>query len=590
MNKEILAVMSTISANPFSLANDRIEALTKSHGMLSIAAMAAANVMIREIFDGASIKISNPNFVHLPLENVITAGVEAAKAGGADAANAALIVALQLNIAGTKSRAGVPAGNRKLGAMARMIAGAGRGGVATLPTGKRTAKLSGIAAVNALYDAMAKGELVRFSGADVPPNISGSANYGHGSLGEDILYEDLARNGTRIAFEAMKRSYHGVGIAYSPIMCALFAAAAVMEISNVDGSINPAYGDLSKGAGYLIGKGAVEAANLPKKLHLRGTRKEYDTAVVISDVAMILKDVGSPSVVGMIYMNDVFASFEEASLLGAGSGAGPGNPPMGHLSTDTIVAMNALLDNNGDVDATADIVKDLKSGWFDPEVAAICANLMAHKGEQLCRGLVTRTLITAFEGIRTNAIYNRAERTYNELRAGKKLEDICRTLDIERKTRLEERAGKIFSKNIGKNITIRITKVEACGRGNHPFHKRYWAFDPNVDVEVTIDGQKAVLAGFHQNVLPDVVLNKKKELSLPVSIAGPVINELLCAGCCTIDAFVPAAMAAVMGIESWEDAGKLAEKGAKIAAGIPGTQASASEVAKLAQRMMKDFV
>jgi len=52
---------------------------------------------------------------------------------------------------------------------------------------------------------------------------------------------------------------------------------------------------------------------------------------------------------------------------------------------------------------------------------------------------------------------------------------------------------------------------------------------------------------------------------------------------------VPAAVAAVMGVQNWEDAGKIAEKGGFITAAIPGAKDTAREVAKTAIKMMQDF-
>jgi methylthioribose-1-phosphate isomerase len=60
-------------------------------------------------------------------------------------------------------------------------------------------------------------------------------------------------------------------------------------------------------------------------------------------------------------------------------------------------------------------------------------------------------------------------------------------------------------------------------------------------------------------------------------------------GVCTINVVIPAAVAAVMGVETWEDAGKIAEKGGFITAAIPGAKDTAREVAKTAIRLMQDL-
>lgn len=584
MEREILAVIGAVNSNVQYTTSDRIEALTKGHGMLNMAVIAAANAMVTQMLSGRSIKISDDNLVELPLDSVLKAGIDAAKEAGADKANAALIGAALLNLAGTASRAGVPAGNRKLGAMARMIAGADRAGVAAIPTGKRTCKVSGFAAVKALYDAMEKGELVRVDGANVPAFVSGGALYGHSVLGEDITYVDLALNGIKIAVEGMKKAYRGVGITPIPIMCAMLAAAAVLEIVNPDGMIDEQYGEFFvRNTGYLVGKGAAEAAGLPEKVHLRGIGKEYETATLIGDLGMILKDVGAPSVIGMMTLAEILQAFSEFDR--------PINPPLAHLVADSVVSMNALLHCQGDIDAAADILHGLKTAkyYFDPEIASFCSNTIAHKGEQVRRGPVTQVIIKATEGVRMNALYTRAIKAYNDLKAGKKLEDICLALDLERQARVEENAGNILTAMFKKEIQIRFTKLAGGAHRSHPYAQRFWGFDADIDAEVTINGQKTVLTGLAHKVIPDVVLNKKAERSLAISVASVVVQELMYIGVCTINVVVPAAMAAVMGVETWEDAGKIAEKGGILTAAIPGGKDTAREVAKTAVKMMQDL-
>ncbi|MCE5214392.1 MAG: hypothetical protein LLF83_06710, partial [Methanobacterium sp.] len=79
MEKEILAAIMASTSDVDQMSNDRIEALTKGHGMLNIAAICAANSIIDDVLKGVQIKLTDENRQYLPIDDVLTRAIESAK-------------------------------------------------------------------------------------------------------------------------------------------------------------------------------------------------------------------------------------------------------------------------------------------------------------------------------------------------------------------------------------------------------------------------------------------------------------------------------------------------------------------------------
>ena len=162
-------------------------------------------------------------------------------------------------------------------------------------------------------------------------------------------------------------------------------------------------GEFHRGAAYPVGKAACEAAGLPKMLHVYGTDEEFDTARLVGDVGLILKDVGGVSLIGMVALHDVLNIFLEAPFMltqAARSNA--------HHGEDAMLALKILQWCKFDFDRAVEIFSRRGEHSFDPETTMVAVNTVARKAEQVRRGPVTKMMIAATEPIRTRALYNRA--------------------------------------------------------------------------------------------------------------------------------------------------------------------------------------
>lgn len=583
----ILAAMTGATANPNWMTCDMVDALIGGHGMLNIATFNVADIIVAELQRGADHRLKLVNAPEQPIDEILAKSIAAAKRAGAAPANAALISAVMLYLAGTNAQVGIPAGNRKLGASARMIAGVDRSGVAAIPTSKKNNKVSGFAAVLAVHQALMDGSLSPVSGYDLI--VSGGPLIGHSSLGEDHIFPVMAENGARIGTQAMMDAMAGAGMKPHKLNAAVFGAAAILEIIHPDAAVTDEYGPFGKvTTAYVAGKVAAETAGLPETLHVWITGQEYSTAQLIGDLGLILKDIGGPSVIGIMAVDEMIGLFSE-DISGH---AGPVNPPLGHISTDAVIAMKCFLeDTESTTESVAEALRKRRDeNLFDPEMSMLAMNIVAKKAAQLQGGPVSNAMIVASEPIQAKALYRRAAMAFDELTAGKDLAAVVRALDEERKEKVENNISAFFTKNLGKDVSVRLTHIGPGARRKNKLAAAWYAFDAHFDVEITVDGETTRLERLADQILPSLALQGEQseyaDIAWAVPMAVPLVSELMFSSAIVINVTVPAAVAAAMDLHSAEEAGTIAQTAAFITSGIPGSNTNAAAAARMAKIVM----
>ncbi|HKM41993.1 MAG TPA: hypothetical protein VJY43_05440, partial [Methanocorpusculum sp.] len=427
-------------------------------------------------------------------------------------------------------------------------------------------------------------------GLDLPGFISGGTIYGHSALGEDYNIPELAYNAAQVGTKAMLNAMAGTGVTPLGLWPALISVAVTMEIVHPDAILGEEFGKFGAvNSSYMAGKGARDAANLPEKLHMRGTHEEYDTAKLLGDFGLIIKDVGGSSVIGSMAFSEIFAGFEESAMIGAGFSGGPVNAPLGHVIGDIVPAIRLLMLNGGDVFAAADTIREYKMNSFlDPEFAIFSLNTIARKAEQVSRGKITNTCILASEGVRDRAIYRRAEKTYDMMKSGKSLADAAKLLDEERKAYVEKRGAVILSGFTGHKIELKFTELRSHGRRTDKFTERYWGFDSYVSYDIKIDDKPYHVENLSGKEVPAFALEGKNKDNPDWGIAlqcGAILaQELQYVGHTIINITVPAAVGALFDMDA-KAAAKEAEDGANLSRSIPGAKEKAIEVALLSQKI-----
>ena len=577
------AVRAAALSRPELMTGDSIKALAGGHGMLNVAAFCAANAIAAVVRQGKSLKVKALNETRIDMDTVVEAGVKAAMEIGADPSNAALITAALCYIAGSNVRAGVPSGNRKLGAMARLKAGAQRGGVLILPTPKANNRISAFPAVLKVYEAMMEGGLTSIDGSKVPAGVAGGPLCGHSTLGEDFIFPEVAENAAFIGASAMMKAYAGAGMKPSPLISAAFGAAAALEIVHPDAVMPERYGpSFEVYTSTVAGIGAVRATGLPESLHFRVTGEEIKTANFVGDLGMILKDMGSPTVIGMLAFNELLAIFDENAKIRVGSSGGPRTAPIGHCAADASIALRTIV-QTGSVEQAARIVAQNKLGFFDPEYASIEANTVARMVKQLNHGEVSEAVLSATGPVVEKAIEDRVEKTIKGITDGKSITDIIESFERARTDRIETSVSAMMSKSMGKRVEIKINKLAGGARRGGKAGKKFYVLDADVDVSVNIDGRGYVFERFLHEAIPNAVLHQNDELLQVIPIVAPAVGELLVSGHTLIDLVVPVAAAAVLKAGTPEALAKeAAARGSLATGGLPGGAERAAEVARLA--------
>ena len=240
-----------------------------------------------------------------------------------------------------------------------------------------------------------------------------------------------------------------------------------------------------------------------------------------------------------------------------------------------------------DLYKVAEEIRNYKMNSFiDPEMALCALNTITRKAEEVKRRPITRACMLASEDVRDKAIYRRVAKAYEMIKDGKDVEEVARTLDDERKAYVEKRGSAILSAFTGKKIELKFTELKPQARRTDGFTKKFWGFDSYISYDVTIDGKTYHIENLSAKAVVEFAIEGKNRDDPDYSIAlfaGAVLaQELQYIGHTIINITVPAAVAAILGMDE-NEAAKKAENGAYLTRAIPDGKNNAKEVARLAK-------
>jgi len=551
MEREIIATIMAAASKPDYLTVDKLDAGLGGWGAFNIGIWAAANVIAKEIQKGKKLKLEITDEAFTDVDEIAKKAVKKLMQCGADPANAGLAAATLLYWAGVNVQCGMPCPNRKLGAVARMAAGIPSGRVSSIPTEKQNNKISGFAATLAIYQALDKEHLAPYD-SEILPLGAGGPIIGHSAIGEDHLFPKLGQKLAKIGTKAMIKTYLSVGMRPNKWFSALFGTAAALEIIHPDAYVGEEFGQfMATRTPEIIAEAAVEISDLPEVIHIRGTNEELKTARVLGDLAIILKDSGTPTVVGMIMFSELCSIIQEGASIGAGRSGGPLVIPLHHWVTSPTLALY-LLGKGAEPNEIISVIKKTMDQYFLKDDATVATNILARKAESIENGPLTETIYRATEPGLTNALSKRAIYAYNQMKKGKTLEGLLEDVQKSHIETVADAVAEGMSNRLNKKIEyIKFTKIRpGSGRRTHKFAQRHFAFDAYIDVEVKIDDKIYELKNVLAKAAPEALLKSDKETLDAISAVALAIIELLCSGACSMDVVVCACMAAAMGMDS----------------------------------------